>query len=132
MKPVKIFGDYVVCFDSEEEYAGMRYHFIKECGWSESEYRKIADFDWFCAKVSLWRHGKELAAEYLGACCYETADEFWTTYEGDYFADMVRTCARETKDMALLAVVELWHAAFREKAARNSKPCLTTSAASTR
>jgi hypothetical protein len=117
MKPVKVFGDYVVCFEAEEEMVSLRRHFIQECGWTEAQYRKIRDFAWFSAKVSLWRHGKELAVEYLGACCYKTEDEFWTAYEGDYFADMVRECAQETKDLALLAVVEPWHAAFREKAA---------------
>ena len=117
MKPVKVFGDYVVCFEAEPEDIGMRHHFIKECGWTPGQYRKIENFAWFSAKVSLWRHGKELAAEYLGCCCYKTEDEFWTVYEGDYFADMVRTVARETKDLALLAMVEPWHAAFREIAA---------------
>lgn len=113
MKPVKVFGDYVVCFEAEEEYTGMRHRFIGECKWSASEFRKIKDFAWFSAKVSVWKAGVELAAEYLGACCYETEDEFWTKFEGDYFCDMVHTCAQEIKDPQLLAQVDAWRLAFR-------------------
>lgn len=116
MKPVKVFGDYVVCFEAEEEYLSMRHHFVKECGWTEKAFESIEDFAWFSAKVTLWKDGKELAAEYLGACCYETEDEFWTTYEGDYFADMAHTCAESVGDPALMAMVDPWHAKFREVA----------------
>ena len=113
MKPVKVFGDYVVCFEAEEETLGMRHHFIRECGWSEKQFRRIRDYAWFSAKVTLWKAGKELAAEYLGACCYKTEDEFWTEYEGDYFCDMVHTCALETKDAMLIADVDKWRLSFR-------------------
>lgn len=116
-KPVRVFGDYVVCFEAEPEDMSMHRHFVKQCGWTPAQYRKIKDFAWFSAKVTLWKDGKELACEYLGACCYKTEEEFYTTYEGDYFADMVWTCAREAGDRSLLAVVEPWHSAFREKAA---------------
>lgn len=117
MKPVKTFSDYVVCFEAEPEDLSMRHHFVKECGWTEKAYRGIKNFAWFSARVSLWKDGKELTAEYLGACCYEASDEFWTTYEGDYFADMVCTCAKSVGDLKLLAQVLPWHAAFREVAA---------------
>lgn len=113
MTPVKVFGDYVVCFEAIPETQSMRQHFIKECGWTPAQYRPIKDFAWFTAAVTLWKHGEALAEEYLGACCYDTSKEFYTTYEGDYFADMVRECARETKDPELIAKVEIWHADFR-------------------
>jgi hypothetical protein len=113
MKPVKVFGDYVVCFEAEPEYLDMRHHFVKECGWTQGQFAKIQDFAWFSAKVSIWKDGKELAADYLGACCYETEDEFWTTYEGDYFAEMVRHCAEELGDKQLLAQVLTWRATFK-------------------
>lgn len=111
--PVKVFGDYVVCFEAEEEDVNMHRHFVKECGWTETQYREIKDFAWFSAKVTIWRNAKELASDYLGACCYKTEEEFYTTYEGDYFADMVRECARETKDVALINAVGVWHASIR-------------------
>jgi hypothetical protein len=93
--PVKVFGNYVVCFEAEPEYESMRSHFIKFCGWTASQFRPIAKFAWFCARVSIWKDGKELAHDYLGACCYKKSEEFYTKYESDYFADMVRECARD-------------------------------------
>lgn len=111
--PVKTFGEYVFCFDAEEEDRSAREHFINECGWSEREYRRIANCAWFCARVSVWKDGEELASDYLGACSYKTEKQFYTTYQGDYFADMVRACAEETKDPSLIAQVEAWQARFR-------------------
>lgn len=112
--PVKNFGDYIVTFEAEPEVdVRMRTHFIKECGWTERQYRKIKDCAWFSAKVSIWKAGKELATEYLGCCCYTTEEEFYTTYEGAYFADMVRTCANEINDPVLTQTVDAWHDAFR-------------------
>ena len=88
-----------ILFDAEEEYISMRRHFIKECGWTESQYRKIKDCDWFCAKVSAWKNGEELASTYLGCCCYKTAEDFYTTYHDDYFAGMVREVVAEAKQV---------------------------------
>lgn len=115
--PVKVFGDYVVCFEAEPEEIGMRHHFIKECGWTDAQYRRIKNSAWFSAKVAVWRNGKELATEYLGCCCYTTEEEFWTTYEGDYFADMVHSCALEIKDPVLTFSVNSWRDQFRLAAA---------------
>lgn len=111
--PVKTFGEYVFCFDAEAEALSARTHFIHECGWSESEYRKIANCAWFCARVSVWKDGEELASSYLGACSYKTERQFYTTYQGDYFADMVIECAEETEDPDLITQVKAWHACLR-------------------
>ena len=43
---------------------------------------------WFCAKVTASRNGIALATDYLGGCCYESADQF---VAGAYFEDMRRT-----------------------------------------
>ena len=86
-----------ILFDAEEEDQPMRQHFIKECGWTESQYRKIKDCAWFSAQVSAWKNGEELATTYLGACCYEAVEEFYTTYHDDYFADMVQAVVVEAK-----------------------------------
>lgn len=113
-KPVKVFGDYVVCFNAGEEDISARKHFTKDCGWTAGQFAKIARFAWFCAEVSLWKDGEELACEYLGACSYKTSEEFYTRYAGDYFADMVLTCADTVGDEALTAAIKAW----REQLAR--------------
>lgn len=94
LKTVDGFG---ILFDAEEEDRSMRQHFIKECGWIESEYRKIEDFAWFIAKVTAWKDGIELAAKYLGSCCYTTVDEFYTKYKDDYLADMIKEVVAQAK-----------------------------------
>ena len=98
-----------ILFEAQEEDIPMREHFIRECGWTESQYWKIKDCDWFCAKVSAWKNGEELASTYLGRCCYKTAEEFYTKYHDDYFADMVRDVVAEAKR------VERDHAAEQTK-----------------
>lgn len=94
LKTVDGFG---ILFDAEDEHQSMRHHFIKECGWTESQYRKIKDCAWFSAKVSAWKNGEELASTYLGACCYETVEEFYTEYHDDYFAQMMQDVVAEAK-----------------------------------
>lgn len=113
--PVKTFGEYIVCFDAENEEISARYLFTQECGWTEKEYARIRNYAWFCARVSLWKNGEELGAEYLGCCSYRTESAFYTRYEGDYFADMVRTLAHETKNAELIASVHAWHEKLRAK-----------------
>lgn len=100
--PVLAIGDYIITFSAEEEEISPRHHFIKECGWTESQYRKIRDFPFFCAKVSVWKDGECLNDQYLGACSYESEEQFYTTYKGDYFHDMVVTAFEELElpDMA--------------------------------
>ena len=88
-----------ILFDAEEEYISMRQHFIKECGWTENQYRYMRRRNraWFCARVSAWKNGEELASTYLGCCCYETVEEFYTKYHDDYFAQMVQEVVAEAK-----------------------------------
>ena len=51
----------------------------------------IADgrFDWFVARVEAQRDGITLGTDYLGACCYESPQQFVAESEG-YYADMVK------------------------------------------
>lgn len=97
MKPVLVIPgtDYVVCFNAVGEACSMYHHFRTECGWSAEEFDRIRDYAWFVAEVSLWYQGAYIGTEYLGACCYEYADEFWTTYACDYFSDMVWELVRQ-------------------------------------
>ena len=94
LKTVDGFG---ILFDAEEENCSMRQHFIKECGWSENQYREIKDCAWFVAKVTAWKDGVELAAEYLGGCCYTTVEEFYTKYKNDYLEDMIQEVVAQAK-----------------------------------
>ncbi len=115
--PVRVFGDYVACFEAAPETdISMRRHFIHECGWSEAQFGRIKDFAWFQATISVWKDGKELAADYLGACCYKTASDFYTLYEGDYWSDKVHNCALEIKDPVLLASVDQWRHELSKRA----------------
>ena len=86
-----------ILFKAEPEEMSMRQHFIKECGWKESWYRKIKNCEWFCARVSAWKNGEELASAYLGACCYKSVEEFYTEYHDDYFAQMMQEVVAEAK-----------------------------------
>ena len=92
-------GGFIICFAAEPEDMSARHHFIKECGWTEAEYRKIKNFDWFSAKVSAWKDGEELGVDYLGGCCYKQAKEFYTTFncDGGYFPQMVDAAIAEAK-----------------------------------
>lgn len=44
--------------------------------------RKIEDgtYAWFCAKVGVYLDGREVGSDYLGACCYESTQEFATSH----------------------------------------------------
>lgn len=120
MKPVLVVPgtDYVVCFNAAPEDSSMRHHFIDECGWTPKQFRRIENFDWFCAEVCLWKGGKELATKYLGACCYRSEDEFWTTYACDYFSDMVCELLAETPHAEW---AKTWRQDLRNKASSTLK-----------
>ncbi len=64
----------------------------------------------FCAKCAVYLDGREISADYLGECIYETADDFrdhlglaakrradGKSYVS-YFSDMVRTAIKEARD----------------------------------
>lgn len=108
--PVIAIGEYIVTFSAEEEEINPRHHFIKECGLTEAQYRRIKDFPFFCAKVSVWKDGKCLNDQYLGACSYESEEQFYTTYRGDYFHDMVVTAFEE---LGLLEMAKQAHLLLR-------------------
>lgn len=61
--------------------------------------RQIRDGEltWFTAKVTASKHGIELAADYLGCCCYTSEREF-VELAGDYYHDMRATVVREARD----------------------------------
>ena len=59
--------------------------------------RKINNgtYMWFCAKVTASREGVELAADYLGACCYGSVAEFIAP--NGHYTDMCSTVIIEAK-----------------------------------
>jgi hypothetical protein len=49
------------------------------------------DLAWFTARVSVEKHGIQIAATYLGGCAYDSPEDFCTGENRDfYFRDMVR------------------------------------------
>lgn len=106
--PIINFGEYTVCFDAEEEDISAKKHFIEECGWTAQEFKKIRNYKFFSAKVSIFKDGEDLASDYLGCCSYRTVGEFFKEYRGDYFADMVANCVEQIGDVALSADFGKW------------------------
>lgn len=49
---------------------------------------------YFCARVRILLDGRELAADYLGGCCYETPQAF---RRDPYFLDMVRSAVKDAR-----------------------------------
>lgn len=132
MVPVKTFGDYVVAFEAEDEHMTARHHFIKECGCTEREFRKIRDFPFFCAHVSIYKDGESLADEYLGCCSYERSEQFYKEMANGYFSDMVLACAEEIGDASLIGTVGHWISELRLQAnTERTQPTLFTSARDT-
>ena len=54
--------------------------------------------EYFCAYVEAKVNGITLGDEYLGACIYESFEDFYTKYESDYFSDMVKEAIEEAKE----------------------------------
>ncbi len=90
---------FIICFEALDEDRTERQHFVKECGWSEKDFRAYQrkQCAWFCAKVSAWKDGEEMGVDYLGACSYDTVEDFYTKYKDDYFKDMVNEALHEAK-----------------------------------
>ena len=49
---------------------------------------------WFDARVTVSCDGREVGADYLGTCCYESVDDF---RRDGYFRDMAREACREAR-----------------------------------
>ena len=97
MIPIGIKDNLILTFEALPEEIGMRQHFIKDCGWSEKQYRQLVRTApaWFCAKVSAWYDGEELGTAYLGCCCYDSEEQFWR--ESDYLPQMIDEAVEEAE-----------------------------------
>lgn len=60
------------------------------------DYNQGNDAAWFCAEVNISYAGLTSDSEYLGACSYESFDQFTGT-DNDYFDDMLKTCYKNLK-----------------------------------
>ena len=80
-----------IFFEAETETVDKKKHFMNGCGWTHQQYKAIQKYPWFSARVMACdRAGRILGEAFLGCCCYETVEAFYTTYKDDYFADLVQ------------------------------------------
>lgn len=79
------------------EYDDPRDHFAGEPADDEETFRNIESgkWLWFCAKVTASKAGVELASDYLGACCYESADAFMRPQ--GYYQDMCASVVNQAR-----------------------------------
>lgn len=55
----------------KDEYQDAKTHFINECGWPDEDYKPIANYYWFCAKVTAYKGIIECGSAYLGGNAYK-------------------------------------------------------------
>ena len=89
---------FIICFEALEEEASSYDHLVKECGGALEQWEATEHYAFFCAKVSAWQNGVEIAADYLGCCFYENVSDFYTVYANDYFNSMAETVVSEAKE----------------------------------
>ena len=100
MKKVASYEGFDIYFEAGKECVPMRKHFVEECGWSKEEYASLiaSKPKWFSAHVFAMKCGIELGADSLGCCCYNSYEDFYTTYFGCYFKDMMKRAVDEAKN----------------------------------
>ena len=89
---------FTIRFYAEPEFESPRGQFQNEDGSDDEDIiGKIESgyYDWFCAKVTASKAGVELASDYLGGCCYDTALDF--VKAGGYYDDMISTVIADAK-----------------------------------
>lgn len=58
-----------------EEDMNSHYYFITECGWSKEDYKTIAAYYWFTAKVTAYKGVIECGSAYIGGNAYKNLKE---------------------------------------------------------
>ena len=86
-----------IFFEAREEYSSLKELLPDDT--EEQHEETYRNNEIFIAKVTAERHGIELASDYLGGCIYETEEDFYVKYKGDYFADMANTVVKEANEM---------------------------------
>ena len=77
-----------------EEDISMERHFIKECGYTQKQFDKIRDFEWFRVVInaSLPGDSETLGRAHLGACCAKDAHAYVKKEDiGGYLPQMLRS-----------------------------------------
>ena len=97
---VKTEQGFDIYFEALEEHIPLTQLF-EECDLQET-IKKVNSGEWvyFCAKVTAFKGGVELASDYLGGCVYDSYEDFYIRYKDDYFADMVQTVIEQSKVQA--------------------------------
>jgi len=88
---------FAIRFYACEEYSHPKDSFDDTCHDVSDICDKIdrGVYVWFCAKVTASKNGIELASDYLGACLYDSCQQF--VEHNDYYADMKATVIKEAK-----------------------------------
>jgi uncharacterized Fe-S cluster-containing radical SAM superfamily protein len=99
MTPLFEKDGFIICFEALPEHISMRDYFVRECGWTEKEYRSLTrtNPEWFCAKISAWKDMKELGTAYLGCCCYDTYEDF--IQNSGYLDQMIDEAIEEAEQL---------------------------------
>ena len=104
MTPLFERDGFIVCFEALPECESIRRHFL-DCGWTEEEIADVqhkvdyGELEWFTVRVTAWKDRRKRAETYLGACLYESSNEFIEA--GDYLSDMVDIVIQEAKEAVL-------------------------------
>ena len=90
-------GGFTIRFYAMPEDSHPRDSFDDTCHDIDEICRKIDNgtYVWFVAKVTASKNGIELASDYLGACLYESCQQF--VADKDYYADMKERVIEEAK-----------------------------------
>mgnify|MGYP006266315433 CR=1 FL=1 len=88
---------FTIRFYAAPEDASPRDHFALDTETEAEIFRKIDNgtLAWFMAKVTASKADVELAADYLGCCCYEFVIDFVS--DNDYYFDMKARVIDEAK-----------------------------------
>jgi len=88
-----------VTVTAEPEHDDPRDHF---CGpYQDYEVLKGINsgrYMWFCAKATVYCDGREVATDYLGACCYSSFDDF--RHDAYFYALLRDACHQARRALA--------------------------------
>lgn len=93
-----------------EEDISMERHFIKECGYTQKQFEKIRDFEWFrvVIKASLPGDSETLGTAHLGGCCAKDAHAYVKKEEiGGYLPQMLDEAVAEAQKYAPQRIADL-------------------------
>lgn len=89
---------FILTIEAWPDESDMKKHFVKECGWTEKQFGKIKDYDWFGVTVSAWKGSKCLGKDHLGGCAAKDATAYLRTNISGYLRQMIEEAIREAKN----------------------------------